>query len=158
VGSSSQAPPVGSSLPGRLWAWRRRQWKRHVSVLVSHRHCRDHLANERTFLGMLRTSLAFAVIGTLVAQLMRLEHSSNPDPVFGFYVLGVPLAAICICCALLVVVLGCIRFLRQQGAIIRQKCLAGGWEMYMAGCLTLMTLVVSFALIVAVDVERDWAD
>lgn len=38
---------------------------------------RDHLANERTFLAWLRTALAFASIGVAVAQLFRLQSSSN---------------------------------------------------------------------------------
>lgn len=38
---------------------------------------RDHLANERTFLAWLRTSLAFASIGVAVTQFFRLQSSTN---------------------------------------------------------------------------------
>lgn len=38
---------------------------------------RDHLANERTFLAWLRTSLAFASIGVAVTQFFRLQSSIN---------------------------------------------------------------------------------
>lgn len=38
---------------------------------------RDHLANERTFLAWLRTSLAFASIGVAITQFFRLQSSSN---------------------------------------------------------------------------------
>lgn len=46
---------------------------------------RDHLANERTFLAWLRTSLSLASIGVAITQLFRLSSStyslpSNPDP------------------------------------------------------------------------------
>lgn len=41
---------------------------------------RDHLANERTFLGWVRTSIALAIIGTVIAQLFRLQHSVSPKP------------------------------------------------------------------------------
>lgn len=38
---------------------------------------RDHLANERTFLAWLRTSLAFASIGIAVTQFFRMQSSTN---------------------------------------------------------------------------------
>lgn len=38
---------------------------------------RDHLANERTFLAWLRTSLAFASIGVAITQFFRLQGSTN---------------------------------------------------------------------------------
>ena len=38
---------------------------------------RDHLANERTFLAWLRTSLAFASIGVAVTQFFRLQSETN---------------------------------------------------------------------------------
>jgi hypothetical protein len=41
---------------------------------------RDHLANERTFLGWVRTSIALAIMGTVIAQLFRLQHSVSPRP------------------------------------------------------------------------------
>lgn len=40
---------------------------------------RDHLANERTFLAWLRTSLAFASIGVAVTQFFRLQSSTNTN-------------------------------------------------------------------------------
>ena len=89
----------------------------------------DHaLANERTFLGYLRTSLALSIIGVMIAQLYRLEHSQDPDPIFGYYVLSKPLAAIFYCAALCVVLLGCLRFWRQQSAMAVGKAHAGGFE------------------------------
>ena len=95
-------------------------------------------ANERTFLGMLHTSLSLAFLGTVVTQMLRLDHAPSTNPVFGFYVLGVPLACICISSAILTALLACVRFMRQQNAVVRRKCLAGGWEMYWAGGLTSM--------------------
>lgn len=38
---------------------------------------RDHLANERTYLAWLRTSLSFASIGVAVTQFFRLQSSTN---------------------------------------------------------------------------------
>ena len=83
-------------------------------------------ANERTFLGYLRTSIALSIIGVMIAQLYRLQHREDPDPVFGYYVLSKPLSAIFQSSALCVVLLGCIRFWRQQSAMAIGKMHAGG--------------------------------
>lgn len=40
---------------------------------------RDHMANERTFLAWLRASLLFITIGIGIAQLFRLDTSSDPQ-------------------------------------------------------------------------------
>lgn len=73
----------------------------------------------------------------MIAQLYRLQHSEYPDPVFGYYVLSKPLAAIFYVAALCVVLLGCIRFWRLQNAMAIGKMHAGGWELITigVGCL-----------------------
>jgi uncharacterized membrane protein YidH (DUF202 family) len=103
---------------------------------------RDHLANERTFLGWVRTSISLAIIGTVIAQLFRLQHSPVPQP-FGFYRLGVPLASICHGAALLMVLVGAQRFRSQQNAMIDGRTRAGGWEPLFVG---VMVMTVSTAL------------
>lgn len=40
---------------------------------------RDHMANERTFLAWLRASLLFITIGIGIAQLFRLDTSTDPQ-------------------------------------------------------------------------------
>ncbi|KAK7725988.1 hypothetical protein SLS57_003577 [Botryosphaeria dothidea] len=114
-----------------------RWWRRNVSVTVAASGMRDHLALERTFLGYLRTSIALSMTGVIIAQLMRFQHAPNPDPRFGYYVLGKPLAVVFIVAAIIVVALGAIRFWRQQNAMVRGKVHAGGWEILaiMAGSL-----------------------
>lgn len=87
-----------------------------------------HAANERTFLGYLRTSVALSMLGAVVAQLYRLHHSPHPDPVFGFFVLSKPICGILQCSALGMVLLGAIRYFRQQSAMASGKVFAGGWE------------------------------
>lgn len=86
------------------------------------------IALERTFLGYLRTSVALAMMGVITAQLFRLQHSVNPNPSLGFFVLGIPLAAIFIGTAIVVLLLGAFRFWKQQNALVRGKIHAGGWE------------------------------
>jgi len=107
------------------------------------------LALERTFLGYLRTSVALSMTGIVIAQLFRLQHSYSPNQTFGFYVAGIPLAGCFILAGMVVVVLGAIRFWRQQRAMVRGKVWAGGWEInvIMAGsilvCCALFIILLS---------------
>jgi uncharacterized membrane protein YidH (DUF202 family) len=104
-----------------------------LNFIGENNHTDNTLANERTFLGYLRTSLALSIIGVMIAQLYRLQHSEDPDPNFGYYVLSKPLAAIFYCAALCVVLLGCLRFWRQQSAMAVGKTHAGGFELISIG-------------------------
>lgn len=70
------------------------------------------------------------MIGVVVAQLDKLQHAPTPSPVFGYYVLAVPLAAILQAAAILMTLLGAHRFWRQQNAMARGRARAGGWEIY----------------------------
>ncbi len=96
-------------------------------------------ALERTFLGYLKTSLSLSFLGVIIAQLFRLEHTINPDPIISFYAAGVPLASVCNAAALVVSLLGAYRFWRQQNALTRGKIQAGGWDLLAVGIL--ITLV-----------------
>jgi uncharacterized membrane protein YidH (DUF202 family) len=89
-------------------------------------------------LGYLRTSITFAIQGILIAQLFHLQHTQHPNRSLGFYVLGVPLSAICLLCATLIACLGGYRFWRNQNAMARGKANAGGWEIYTVGMLGLV--------------------
>lgn len=71
------------------------------------------------------------MLGIVVAQLYRLQHSAIPNPVFGYFVLSKPIAAILQCSALGMVLLGGIRFWRQQSAMARGKVRAGGFEIWL---------------------------
>ncbi|KAI8051198.1 hypothetical protein BDF22DRAFT_610938, partial [Syncephalis plumigaleata] len=41
---------------------------------------RDHLANERTFLAWIRTSLSLITVGVAISQLFRLPYVNNESP------------------------------------------------------------------------------
>ncbi|KAF2464032.1 uncharacterized protein BDR25DRAFT_337570 [Lindgomyces ingoldianus] len=131
-------------------------WKSEVSVAIDDGAHRDHLALERTFLGYLRTSLALAMTGVLTAQLFRLQHSVNPSPTFGFFVLGIPLAATFIGFGMIVLLIGAFRFWRQQRAMIRGKIYAGGWEIAAIMGLSIVLCTVAFVLITAVDIDKTY--
>jgi uncharacterized membrane protein YidH (DUF202 family) len=113
-------------------------------------------ALERTFLGYLRTSLILVMTGILTAQLFHLQHSATPNPRFGFYKVGKPLAATLICMAIVVVLTGAIRFWRLQRALVRGKAMAGGWEVGLVMVLMVCLLLGTFAVIVGVDIEKTY--
>lgn len=115
--------------------------------------------------------MALGFLGVYIAQLFRLQRSANPDPVFGFYVLGKPLSCICTGAAICVSLLGTHRFWRQQNAMLRGKVLGGGWEMLATFAIVLavrdsrnyltrgslihvQTTVLIFVLVVAVDIRK----
>lgn len=91
------------------------------------------VALERTFLGYLRTSQALSMLGVIISQLFHLQHSTSPDPVLGYFVVGKPLAAICQGAAIYTLILGSYRWWRQQNAIVRGKVLVGGFEVTLIG-------------------------
>ncbi|KAH0368390.1 hypothetical protein KCU65_g4012, partial [Aureobasidium melanogenum] len=110
----------------------RRWWKHYIQLHVPHADCRDHLANERTFLAYQRTSLALSMLGIVTAQLFSLQRSPDPenDPVFGYHTLGKPLAGLFQSAAIVVILIGGHRFWRQQMNMARGKVWAGGWEIW----------------------------
>ncbi|KAI9687048.1 MAG: hypothetical protein M1822_002458 [Bathelium mastoideum] len=127
-----------SSRPPGFYDGIQRWWRGHVAAMVPHDACRDHLANERTFLGYLRTSLTFSMLGIIIAQLFRLQHSIDPSNTFGYFILGKPLAAVMECVAMFTALVGAHRFWRQQMAMTRGKCWAGGWEILLIGAAAIV--------------------
>ena len=80
--------------------------------------------------------------GVMIAQLYRLQHRENPSPVFGYFVLSKPLSVIFQSAALVVVLLGCIRFWRQQSAMAIGKMHAGGWELILIAIGSFLVSVI----------------
>lgn len=68
-------------------------------------------------------------MGVIISQVMRLMRSSDPDPVLGFFVISIPLAAICHVMALIVCLLGLYRFLHWQNKMARDYAISSGWEL-----------------------------
>ncbi|KAF1992610.1 hypothetical protein K402DRAFT_449921 [Aulographum hederae CBS 113979] len=134
----------------------RRFWNRHVSVSVPAKGRRDHLALERTFLGYLRTSLALSMTGVLIAQMFRLQRSVSPDMELGYFVLGVPMATVFIAAAMVVALVGALRFWRQQNAMVRGRVWAGGWEINLIMILSIVLAVALFVLLTMVNVRKEY--
>ncbi|KAG7044780.1 hypothetical protein JMJ77_0004241 [Colletotrichum scovillei] len=130
----------------------KRFWSKQVSVVVEFETCRDHLAIERTFLGYLRTSLATAVLGTVVAQLFALQAS---DTGFGYTAVGKPLATLCYSFSICIVLLGAFRAWRLQHAMFAGKALAGGFELTTLALGFLILSLVFFGFLIALDVVKE---
>ncbi|MCJ1477573.1 hypothetical protein MMC13_006246 [Lambiella insularis] len=128
-------------------------WRRQIAITVHHEDSRDHFALERTYLGYMRTSLAFAILGISMAQLFRLQNQETTNPTFGPFDLAIPVASVCIGCAMVITVLGSWRFWRQQNALARGKIHAGGWEINSIAVFGLLTVVTIFVLVLVIEID-----
>lgn len=100
---------------------------------------RDFLALERTFLAYVRTSVALVSFGVIVTQLFVLKKAG---PVKGAVVGGISEAA-----GIVVVLVGCVRYFRQQRLLVEGKTMAAGWDLIavlgvLGGVLVAMLVVV----------------
>lgn len=75
------------------------------------------------------------MLGVIIAQVMRLQHSLNPNPIIGFFVISVPLSCVCHGAAIAVSLFGALRFLRYQKEMTRGYAVSGGWEIKCVGTL-----------------------
>ncbi|KAM5355100.1 hypothetical protein ACJ41O_001746 [Fusarium nematophilum] len=133
-GEGSAVPPADGPgdapdrTPGGFWAT-------YVSCEVDFSEARDHLANERTFLGYLRTSVMMSMVGTLVLQLFTLNHHGAG---FGYTLVGKPLATTCYAFSAGTVILGAVRSWRHQDSMLRGMALAGGFEVHVLGICSML--------------------
>jgi uncharacterized membrane protein YidH (DUF202 family) len=81
---------------------------------------RDHLALERTFLAYIRTSNAFVSLGVVIVQLFILADANRTT--------GIVLAGFIFAIAILMAMLACARFFRQQKLLLRGSTTASGWD------------------------------
>ena len=113
-------------------------------------------ALERTYFSYQRTSLVLSLIGVAVAQLQILQRAPNPDPRFGFYVVGKPLSAMLIMCSITTSILGLVRWHHWQRTLLRGSAISGGWELSMVGLLVFFVLVVLFGVALALDIKKSY--
>lgn len=95
-------------------------------------------ANERTFLGYLRTSVMMSMVGTMVAQLFTLHHEGYHVHGFGYFVTGKPLALTCYAFSIGTILLGAVRTWRHQQIMMRGKALVGGFEIHLLGICSML--------------------
>ena len=108
----------------RISSW----WHEHVHLSVDHQACRDHFANERTYLAHLRTANAFANFGVLLAALFRIKKPTDPHP-FSLYGISIPLAVVSLVIAIIAACIGMHRFLQYQKLMALTKASTGGWDL-----------------------------
>lgn len=116
-------------------------------------------ALERTQLAWQRTALAFANLAVTVAQLFRLSLPGSGSPyVARLHDFGIPLSAACTGLAILICSCGCVRFFRQQEAMVYSKSVwTGGWncETTVIGLATLMVSYCTPLVQAGLVSERD---
>lgn len=103
---------------------------------------RDYLALERTFLSWFRTSGALISFGVIITQLFILK---DVDPKKG-KILG----AIMTCGGIIVLLLGCVRYFKQQRLLEQGKALSGGWH-YQVLIISLLLILITLFVVVIVD-------
>lgn len=69
------------------------------------------------------------MMGVVIAQLMRLNTTDSPDPVFGYHTVAIPLSCACHLSAMMVVIVGASRFLHWQDQIAQGYAISSGWEL-----------------------------
>ncbi|KAJ5365139.1 hypothetical protein N7517_008025 [Penicillium concentricum] len=138
-----------------VWGRVCRFWNQHVILTVPQKSNRDYFALERTFLAYIRTSTVIAMQGVLVAQLFRLQRPLEKVDRLSFHEVGIPLSVACHGVAVIVALVGAIRFWRQQNAIARGKVYAGGWELNSVGILIFAVIMATLVLTVIILIQID---
>jgi len=110
---------------------------------------RDHLANERTFLAWLRTSLAFASLGIAITQLFRLSSPIVADP--RIKRTAKPLGATFIVVAAIVLFLGVRRYFHSQNLLTQGKFPASKGSVAITSFLTIMLIIAFFVILVTLS-------
>ncbi|CAG8644390.1 9211_t:CDS:2 [Paraglomus brasilianum] len=98
---------------------------------------RDHLANERTFLAWLRTSLSFISIGIAIVQLFRLSSSDGRS---GSVKTGTPLGITFVVVGIVFLCFGVARYFHSQCIMIKGEFPASRGSVTIGTILTLTTL------------------
>ncbi|KIY02111.1 uncharacterized protein Z520_02249 [Fonsecaea multimorphosa CBS 102226] len=128
--SSDAIPQNTASRETHKSPWR--TWTKSLSPLFTHhvplRAARDHLANERVFLGYIRTSSALANFAITILQLYRLKHDPVPRGILSDYDLGIPFAVVTLVIGVAITLAGAWRFFACQSAMAQRKQIAtSGW-------------------------------
>ncbi|KAI9254192.1 hypothetical protein EDC94DRAFT_246960 [Helicostylum pulchrum] len=105
---------------------------------------RDHLANERTYLAWLRTSLSTISVGIGITQLFRLERTMTHNPPSKQMSLldGQMIGLLFIFISMVFLVFAFIRYFHAQAAMIKGFFPASRSTVAMASCLLLFTMTL----------------
>jgi len=164
--TSEQEEPHDES-PSRPWFGKRiwnafRGWEQdNLELVLENKQsvARDHLANERTYLAWLRTSLSFASIGVAITQLFRLSTTIQPGtPPKGYAELrrlGRPLGACFVGIAVLVLALGVHRYFTSQYWMTQGKFPASRGAVLVVSSIAASITIAAFVIVVVVDPDLE---
>lgn len=121
-------------------------WARNVSIVVEHTPSgprggdpRDYLALERTFLSWIRTATALISFGVVITQLFVFKKVDVRK--------GSILGAFTSAGGILIVLIGCVRYFKQQKHLTYGNTTSAGWEI-----LALLIILTAILLVVLVVV------
>lgn len=124
-------------------------WSRHISLVVLHTSDaptggdpRDYLSLERTFLAYIRTASALVSLGVIVTQLFILNKlNTRTGSIFG---------AIISAGGVVVTLIGCSRYFKQQKYLTCGKAISAGWDIVV---LWLIIFAISISIFVVLLVQ-----
>ncbi|RCH97611.1 hypothetical protein CU098_009154 [Rhizopus stolonifer] len=113
---------------------------------------RDHLANERTYLAWLRTSLSTISVGIGITQLFRLEKSMSKNPTREPSILwfdGKMTGLLFIVIGMLFLAFACIRYFHVQAALVHGYFPSSRSTVAIASCVLLFPMTLMLISIAA---------
>lgn len=135
---SAKHPVLRFLIPERPQKW----WARNISLVVEHtsRGPRggdpsDYLALERTFLSWIRTATALISFGVITTQFFVFKKVDVRK--------GSVLGAFTSAGGIFIVLIGCVRYFKQQRHLTRGNAISAGWEI-------LVLLIILAAILLAV--------
>ncbi|KAI8147540.1 hypothetical protein BJV82DRAFT_595935 [Fennellomyces sp. T-0311] len=110
---------------------------------------RDHLANERTYLAWLRSSLSTISVGVGITQLFRLDRAVEHDPHLQTW--GRPVGLMFICMAMIFLCFGFVRYFHSQTTMTKGYFPASRGIVLSTSAMTFLSMC---ALLLAVFFKR----
>ncbi|KAG0366789.1 hypothetical protein BGX24_003536 [Mortierella sp. AD032] len=108
---------------------------------------RDHLANERTYLAWLRTSLSLITVGVAVTQLFRLQTTDANNQLIQVSEMGRPLGGSFIALGMLFLWLGTSRYFHNQSVLSYGQFPASRGSVILATVTVLAILLACFIIV-----------
>lgn len=102
------------------------------------------MANERTFLAWLRTSLSLVTVGIGIVQLFKLSRKQADDPLLPY---AKPIGIGFIVFGIYTLVLGCIRYFRVQSLLINSFFPVSQLSIGLLGLIALVLVSLTFIFV-----------
>jgi len=119
---------------------------------------RDHMANERTFLAWMRTSLSFITIGIGVTQLFRLQdkdaNSKSNNDSHALKRFGKPLGSVFVILGIITLVFGSVRFFKVQRMLTRNYYPATRLALVLLIATVLIIILITLVVVLKTSIRR----